>query len=376
MMSRFLLKRIQVAIGIDVVLNNIFKTNFDKNVLLVYIIDPFIYSANFSVHQAFDQVRIIAKTFSDLGFNVDVIDYRSNKIKLKKQYNIVFDICIKNNPIYAKNIKSDTKRIVYFTGSESDFANSAELERIKDVKSRRGVELLPRRQAPLINSEVENCDLAIMIGNEYTFATYKDFHFKRTALVPNTGYDFSFVFDKDIKKATSFIYMGSVGSVHKGLDLLLEVFCELGAPYKLYVCGCYEREEDFVKEYYSELYNTDNIVSVGFVDIKSDKFKKLSEECAFTILPSCSEGCAGTITTCMSAGIIPICSRICGYDEDEVIILDDCQKQTIKQAVIDASDMSMADIEKKSREVVELTRKKYNTENYYIQMRKAIEKVL
>ena len=376
MRAKLLLKRILMGVGLEVVLNNIFSTRYNKNALIVYILDPFIYSNKSSVHQAFDQVRVIANLFSDFGYNVDIIDYRSNNVKLNKQYDAVFDICIKSNPIYADYINNKTKSIVYLTGSESVFANSAELERINDVMKRRGTDLIPRRQAPLIDPAVTKCDLVIMIGNEYTFATYKDFHFKKAALVPNTGYEFGFIFNKNLKKPTSFIYLGSAGSVHKGLDLLLEVFYELGKPYKLYVCGCFEQEEDFVKEYYSELYDTSNIIPIGFIDIMSDKFKELSSECAFTLLPSCSEGCAGAIATCMSAGIIPICSRACGYEDNEVITLENCKKETIKQAIIDASNMSMTDIEKKSCEMVELTKTKYCIENYSNEMRKALVEIL
>ncbi len=375
-MVKFILKRLLLGMGFDVVLQNIYATKYSKNALLVYILDPFIYPNNDGVHQAFEQVKEISAILSQCGYNVDIIDYRANSVKLKKKYDVVFDICKKDKPVYEKYINDNTKQIVYFTGSESNFANDAELKRIEGVELRRGTKLIPRRQAPLIASSVEKCDLAIMIGNTYTFATYKDFHFKKTALVPNTGYNFNFTFDKNQKKSTSFIYMGSAGAVHKGLDLLLEVFCELGSPYKLFVCGYYENEEDFVKEYHKELYDTGNIVSVGFVDIWSDKFKELSSECSFTVLPSCSEGCAGTVSTCMSAGIIPICSRMCGYEEDEVIMLDNCDKDTIKRAIIVASKMDMPDIEKKSSEMVELTKTKYCMDNYSKKMNEALGKVL
>lgn len=375
-MKKFIIKRIIRGLGFDVALHNILNTRYKKNALLVYILDPYIYGSMSNVHQAFEQVKIIAKLLSEFGNNVDVIDYRANKIRLNKKYDVVFDIRIKSIPIYNKYIDENTKRIAYLTESEPEFANSAEIERVRDINKRRGIELAPRRQAPLIDQAVERCDLVIMIGNEYNFATYNKYHLAKTAIVPNTGYKYDFSFDKNKKKSTSFVYLGSAGAIHKGLDLLLEVFSELGEPYKLYVCGYYEREKDFVKAYVKELYNTSNIVPIGFVDIKSNRFKNLSEECCFTILPSCAEGCAGSVATCMSAGIIPICSRNCGYEEDEVIILDDCKKETIKRAIIEASNMRILDIEKKSCEVVELTKTKYCLDNYTKLMREALTKVL
>ena len=58
---------------------------------------------------------------------------------------------------------------------------------------------------------------------------------------------------RDPKK---FVFFGSLGAVHKGLDLLLEVFSRMTTDCKLYVCSGYEKEEDFCKLYHKELYET------------------------------------------------------------------------------------------------------------------------
>lgn len=367
--------KISLFIGNNNISINVNKTSYGKNCLICYIRSPFENGLD-SSHQNEVQVIEIAKIFGEFNYNVDVIDYRSTKVKLRNHYDVVFDICVRTPAVYKNNIDHNTKRIVYFTGSESDFANSAEMQRIREVKERRNVDLIPRRQAPKIDPDVENFDMALMIGNAYTFSTYSGFKFKKKALIPNTGYEFNFTFDKKQKKSTSFLFFGSAGAVHKGLDLLLEVFAELGNPYKLYVCGGYDSELDFIKEYDHELNHTDNIFPVGFVDIWSEKFRKLSSECSFTVLPSCSEGCAGTITTCMSAGVVPICSRNCGYEEEEVITLKDCNKETIKQTVIEAANMSLDEIEEKSKEAVQLTKSKYSMENFRKVMRNVLGEVL
>lgn len=374
MLKRLIMKFLSVT-GIKNVSINVNNSKHKKNCLISYIRTPF-EEGPVNAHQNAIQIIEIAKIMDALKYNVDVIDYRAKRVLFEKKYDALFEICIKKKPVYKNALNKDAKRIIYLTGSESEFANAAEIKRIQELYTRRGVVLQPRRQAPLIEKEIENFDKVIMIGNEYTLKTYKNFMLNSPVIIPNTGYDFNFKFDENKKKSDSFLFFGSTGCVHKGLDLLLEIFSEQNFPCKLYVCGCFKEEKDFADEYKNELFHTNNIVPVGFIDVDSKKFEQLCGECSFTILPSCSEGCAGTIATCMSAGLIPICSRICGYEEDEIIVLKDCSKETIKQEILKAAAMDMVKIKERSAYEVELTKKKYCIDNFSKLMKLALREVL
>ena len=345
--------------NIELPLFNVNKTKYNKTCLISYVKSPFLNRSNVASHQNLWQVSEIARIFGDMGYNVDVIDYTAEKAILTKKYDSVFDILARETPVYAKNLSNNAKKIIYFTGSESKFANKAEMDRIYDLELRRGVKLQPRRQAPLIHNSVEEYDCAIMIGNEYNFATYSDFKLKKPHLVPNTGYDFDFEFDASKKKSNNFLFFGSAGCVHKGLDLLLEIFSKENFPANLYVCGAFENESDFKDAYEKELYHTNNIKAKGFININSDAFKTIASECSYAIMPSCSEARAGAIATVMSAGIIPICSKECGYEDDEVINLTDCKKETIRSFVLEYANKSLDWIEDKSKKVTDLTKTKY-----------------
>ncbi len=254
---------------------------------------------------------------------------------------------------------------------------SAENQRVKNLEERRGVKLIPRRNCKPSSKSIEQFDAAIIIGNEYNLRTWTNsFDLKKTFLVPNTGYDFGNRFDSAHKNPRSFLFFGSAGCVHKGLDLLLEIFAEENFPCELFVCGLFEKEEDFVNEYRKELYQTKNIHPVGYIDIWGEEFEKIGGECTYTILPSCSEGMAGTITTCMSAGLIPICSRECGYEDDEVINLPDCSKETIRKTILDVSQRDDSWIAEKSRRALELSRTKYCMESFRKSMYEALSSVL
>ena len=124
------------------------------------------------------------------------------------------------------------------------------------------------------------------------------------------------------------------------------------------------------------MYHTPNIKLVGFVDVLGEEFQKLYDECAYSLMPSCSEARAGTVATCMSAGLIPICSRECGYEENEVITLQNCSKETIQKAILDASQQDMNWIETKSNEMIALSKTKYSRNAFTQEMGKALRDVL
>ena len=99
--------------------------------------------------------------------------------------------------------------------------------------------------------------------------------------------------------------------------------------------------------------------------------------CSYTILPSCSEGMAGSIATCMSAGLIPICSEICGYsDNPEIITLKDCSKECIRSTILEAMSKDKNWINEKSNKMLELANEKYSMKNFQAAMRKALSVVL
>lgn len=364
--------------------NRIYSVNNgnDRNALVLYITRPFFGNAS-NAHQNSWQATEIVKILTEMGYNVDIIDYYNYDVKLKRKYDLIFDICPVEHPVYEKKMKSGCKRIVYFTGSNSTFANAAELKRLDDLYERRGVRLQPRRQAPLIPRIVEEFDANFLIGNEYNMETYhKEFNLPPTHLIPNTGYDFEKRFDieKLVKsgerKASNFLYFGSAGCVHKGLDRLLEIFSEPEFPCTLYVCGSFDEEKDFIEEYKKELYGTANIVPIGFLDIDSKEFEKIAGACAFTLLPSCSEGMAGSINTAISAGIIPICSRECGFNGDEVILLKDCEINTIREMVLQCSNRDDEWILKEAKRVLEISKTRYSKEAFSKAMRDALEQTL
>lgn len=353
-------------------IDNIFKTDFSKNCLLAYIINPFVNGVSYT-HQNSWQVIEIAKAISKFGYNIDVCDYNYNKKDFNKKYDLLIDLHPRDNAVYNKFLKHDCIKVAYLTGSNTAFSNIAEQKRINDVYRRRNIKLIPRRQATLISKRIESYDAAFFIGNEYNLKTYSEFKMPPVYFIKNTGYDFNFCNEK--RKANNFLFLGSDGQVHKGLDLLLEIFCEKCKNCNLYVCSSFENESDFCEAYKKELYNTSNIYPIGFVDIRSDKFKEIAEKCAYMIMPSCSEGIAGSVLTAMSAGIIPIVSRECGFEDDEVIHLKDCSKECIEKSIKFYASKNFEWVENYSKKVVEIVRIRYSQECFIKSIQYAFKRV-
>lgn len=354
-------------------LENIFNKKYSKNCLISYITNPFVKGVSYT-HQNSWQVIEIAKAISKFGYNVDVCDYNYNKSDFNKKYDLLIDLHPRDNAVYNKFLKPDCIKIAYLTGSNTSFSNIAEQKRIDDVCRRRNIKLIPRRQAPLISKRIESYDAAFFIGNEYNLRTFSEFKMPPVYFIKNTGYDFNFSNEK--RKANNFMFLGSAGQVHKGLDLLLEVFAEKCKDCNLYVCSSFENESDFCEAYEKELYNTSNIYSIGFVDIKSDKFKEIAEKCAYMIMPSCSEGIAGSVLTAMSAGMIPIVSRECGFEDDEVIHLKDCSKECIEDSIKFYASKDCKWIKSESEKSVNIVKERYSEECFIEFICKGLKNVL
>lgn len=355
---------------------NKIKSSNNKRCLMLYITHPFIdkkISVSHQNHwQAIEMARIIGKH----NYIVDVADYQNSSIKLDYSYDLVIGLIPRGINIYAKHMNPGCKQIAYLTSMNLAVTSGNELKRIKECYQRRGVQLKPRRFAGYIEKSIEQFDAVWYIGNKYNYHSYDCFKMPPVFFIKNTGYLFPWA-DSDCERdAHNFMYFGSMGQVHKGLDLLLELFAEEIKDCTLYVCGNFSREEDFVLEYHKELYETSNIIPVGQVNINTNQYKKLASKCAYSILPSCAEGCAGSVLTNMSAGIIPIVSRECGFEDDEVILLPDCSKATIKNYILEYCHKNNEWLKKQSKHSINIVKERYQEKSFTQSIDYALTRIL
>lgn len=357
-------------------LENVCGSFHTRRCLLCYVVAPFLYGGEPNpAHQNQWQAREITRQLDQLGFCVDVINYDNLKPYLCHQYDLVIDIHPGYDRPYLPFLKPGCKKIAYITGSNPLVANQAEQERLDDLFARRGVRLAPRRQVGSFPADVlERFDAFFLIGNSRTLATYDMFQLPPVYLLPNTAVAGINPVGSG-RSAQNFLFWASGGQVHKGLDLLLELFPRY-PQLQLFVCSSFKSERDFCALYHQELFATPNIHPEGFLDITGSRFQELAGRCAWMLLPSCAEGMSGSVTAAMSAGMVSVVSIACGFEDDEVILLPDCKVETIEKTVLTLASFSSEQLAGLSEKALQLAEERYAVACFSKRINQAFAEVL
>jgi glycosyltransferase involved in cell wall biosynthesis len=318
----------------------------------------------------------MVQTYLDLNYSVDIIDFHDMEFIPIKEYSFFVDF-YGNLERIAPLLNGDCKKINGIQTAHWIFNNSAEYKRLSELVQRRGVCLKARRQL-IPHLAIDYADYGIIYGNDFTCSTYS-YAQKPLYRIPNFSIiDFPWLEEKKFETCRkNFLWFANYGCVHKGLDMVLDAFAQMPECH-LTVCGHVEREEDFVKAFYKELYNTPNIHTIGWVDISSPNFSEIINHCVGLIFPSCSEGQSGSVVTCLHAGLIPIISYESGVDIDEDfgIILRNCSVEAIKDSIRRISSKPAQELEQMSRSAWEFAKENYTREKHFEAYRKAVEAIM
>ncbi|MDD2899711.1 MAG: glycosyltransferase [Desulfuromonadaceae bacterium] len=295
--------------------------------------DPACFRGHSNVWESSEIVRI----FNRLGYSVDLIAWDDTSFVPTVPYDVVFDI--HRNLVRCSSER--TKAIFHVTGSNPEFSNQAESARLNDLKKRRGVEIGTRRAVEagdqkLFAEGMARADLITLIGNDVTEATFPGDIRQKMRQVVATGTLLPEVLESTrlTHRPVEFLWFNGGGAVLKGLDLVLEIFAR-NPELTLHVVGPYLKERDFVAAYRTELFETSNIRSHGFLFPADRRFVDIASRTRAFISPSASEGISTAAITCMQAGLVPIISKNCGISlsGDAGILLEDCTVATIERAV-------------------------------------------
>lgn len=301
--------------------------------------DPAFFRGHSNVWESSEIVRI----FNRLGYAVDLIAWDDTSFVPTEPYDVVFDI--HRNLVRCSGEK--TKTIFHVTGSNPEFSNQAEAIRLRDLKTRRGETICSRRSVGTDDLKkfaegLARANLITLIGNEVTAATFPDDIQCKIRQVVATG---SFL-PETVKSPrggimpSEFLWFNGGGAVLKGLDLVLEVFAR-HPEFTLNVVGSYLKERDFVDAYRTELFQTPNIKSHGFLFPADRRFMEIASQVRAFISPSCSEGISTAAITCMQAGMVPVISKNSGISlpNQAGILLTECTVTVIENAVLTVAAM-------------------------------------
>jgi glycosyltransferase involved in cell wall biosynthesis len=294
-------------------------------VLLSYTTLPFVSPHTLSGHSNRWECMEIAHIWKDAGFEVDIIDHSNKSFRPKKKYDYCIDA--QDSLDYLSPLMEKTcVKVFHIASAHWKFQNEAEAKRLKDIENKKKIKLSPRRLLPS-SKNIETCDIATMLGNDFTESTYT-FAKKKIIRIPiSTTHTFPSPEHKDFDRIRkNFIWLGGSGMAHKGLDLVLEAFAEM-PDYHLTVFG--KKDEDFAEVYEKELFSTPNIRYVGMVNLSTKNFIAVADNSIGMVFPSCSEGSSGGVVSAMHAGLIPIISHESGVDAHDFGVI--LRKNTIDE---------------------------------------------
>ncbi|NOY68279.1 MAG: glycosyltransferase family 4 protein [Deltaproteobacteria bacterium] len=306
-----------------------------RRALVSYLVHPFTISPGdpmFYRHSNIWQSHRIVYILNRLGFLVDVVDFRDKGFVPKKDYDLFFGHGDETFLSIGRKLPEKSRKIYYSTSNYWRYRNRAVEERYAALSLRKGIEVRPLKMIPPIIEDVLSMANGIIgIGGEFARETYAGY--PRVIMVDNTvfpdgAYDIS---KRDFSCSRShFLFFAGDDNIRKGLDLLIEAFSGLNAH--LWICAFID--EPITRLYEKELNHLPNIHPVGSIMPRSDLFYEIIDRCAFSILPTSSEGQPGTVAECMYYGLIQLISPACSIEvEGFGELLEECSIREIREKV-------------------------------------------
>lgn len=362
------------------VIINYYGTNHNKRALLSYITAPF--KKDSLSHTNYFEAQSWAKILHELGYIVDIVHYEnSRKVDLSK-YDLISGFGDVFQRYFENTANIKTKTIYYGAGMHVCHQNNATLQRIKDVNKKKNV--LLTKSARFVEKtwthQTTLVDGIIALGNEVCADSYRKYFDGGVYSLPAPFYktfDAKTIITQRVENSKKhYLWFGSSGLVHKGLDLCLDYFVK-NKDIFLHVCGPIDNEPDFVTTYKKELYETQNIKTYGFVDIQSKEFENILINCSFVIFPSCSEGGGVSgITAIGNGGLIPIITKETTINTGYEIWIDGFDYKSIDIAIQKSKKLSFNEVQKMQYENQKVVLQNHSQKKYYDELKENIQKII
>lgn len=353
--------------------------------LIFYKTEPLVFPRlvkNYSHTNNWELLEMV-RILNNLGFIVDVIDRDVEEEtinNLQDEYHLFIGLGTGNSgrnfPKIAKNIPSAIK-VFYATSPESTVTKQLVFDRYELFKEKHpdvDVELRRYASRETVKVSIPMADAIFSLGNKFAHETYAPHGKKIYRMFPSSSpritCDLNSLKSKDRKK---FLYFGGNGNIVKGLDIVVEAFAGIDDA-ELYICA--PREEEFDELYWETIEKSDNIHFLGFIEVGGEEFQKVTAECAYVILPSCAEGTATSVTTCMRRGLIPVVTKETGIDLHSFgFLLESIDIPYVQDRIIALSNISEEEVFDRSMKTY-IESLKYTQKNFSLHFESAVLDVL
>ena len=320
--------------------------------------------------------------FIHKGFCIDICELNDKKAYDRLCHNN-YDIIIGSGDVYKQFCltRKIPLKINFITENNPIIVKEKYQER-KDYFKQRNPNINPRKSIVRMGyydiSQFKMSDAGILMTSNYNAQTFKPYFNNLNLINCNAIFNENYIFsDKEIIETIdnnryNFLWFGSTGFIHKGLDLLIDTFKELPN----FTLNCYGIDHREVPLF--NLTKNKNTINHGNINVLSDDFyKQIILKHNFVLFPSCSEGMSTAIATCMAHGLIPIITKECGIETiPSIIEFQSIDIKTIKKTIMQTLEMSKDEILLRRKECYNYARKNYSLKNFDEQFRNIMDSIL
>lgn len=327
-------------------------------------------------HQNRREALVIGEVFKKLGYNYTMATYNKKEECSDRKYDLIFGL--EPNFVTMAQRNPQALKIFYATEAFSEFQSQAVKTRTDEFNRTHQVNLSYSRSKPY-NQSYDLSDAIFQIGTQITIETYPEKYRKKITLINQSSNNLNSITPEQKHssfKRNEFIWLGSDGSLLKGLDLVLDFFLK-NPQLKLHIAG--KVDEDFLAYYKPLLEKAPNIKFYGFLDLQGEIFKEIIKKITFNIFPSASEGgCPGSVIALMYEGVIPVVSKWGSFEDisDHGYMLEDLSMNSIEKAIHWTNSLSDEHIKDLITRNMQYARSRWNLEGFKVSFENSLKQFL
>ncbi len=351
-----------------------------KRALLLFVSDPFQigYDKNAANrHSNHQHSLIFVRILDTFGYSVDVTDWMNPSPPDLDDYDLVVGHGLAFERA-CRACKKDNVKIFLAYGADNDQAITAEQRRISSFGKRTGIIGRRRYRRRTDNGPVYASHMLIH-GNQWVLSTYRRKTTCPAYYIANSNIQGAPLYE-DLptfrRNRNHYLWFASFGAIHRGLDLLIEVFSE--RPHlTLHVVGSINHERELFLAYSDVFRRCSNIVLHGFMDITKNDFREIVTTACCHLFLSASDASPGAVVTTMNAGLIPVVTRESGIDiPKEGVLLSACCAKEIIKAINEVSSLSDEELCLRCASVACYAQNYFTTERFEDSVTQAFQEIL
>lgn len=317
---------------------NLYQTSYGKRVLISYITTPF-KTVNPFKHQNYITSHIVAESFSELGYDVDIVDFLDRTIPIAyENYDVIFGIG-DNFERSFQNPSRNIPRIHFITGAHQDLHNKMSLKSIKDFYQLSNIWLTSEANvlAESCYYAMFNADVTIILAKGFIFDDCKNRFENRIHSLNNNILGIFSSFAVKTVRTSNFLFLSGGRQITKGLPLLLEV-ARLRKDLNFYIVV--PHINSILETYYEDVLTAENVFLYKDIRMDGDEMKNIINNCSYVLAPSYIDGLPGGTIEPMSAGLLPIVSKYCGFEKKRFMIeIDELSVEGVNSAITSAINL-------------------------------------